>query len=162
MRKGNSLGTVPRATSLFICSQFHCFDAKKKFLHKLTLIISPSISSILSRKSTPMVASTLWGNSPAQSRYVRQVFPTPESPITSTLKVRQRLSSEDTLPKELENSRDDSIYPSFTVNGAQKTRSASNAISPTKKKCFHRRSFTKSEQKVRASGEKKQRVLLLV
>lgn len=59
-----------------------------------------------------MVASTPAGNCPALSRCVRQVFPTAESPITSTLKVRQRVSSEDTLPRELENSRDDSIYTS--------------------------------------------------
>lgn len=56
-----------------------------------------------------MVASARLGNSPAHSRCVRQVFPTAESPITSTLKVRQRLIREDTLPTELENSRDDSI-----------------------------------------------------
>lgn len=67
------------------------------------------MSSCLSRKSTPMVASARLGNSPAHSRCVRQVFPTAESPITSTLKVRQRLIREDTLPTELENSRDDSI-----------------------------------------------------
>lgn len=80
---------------------------KKK---RVTLILSPSTSNSLSRKSTPTVASTLGGNSPAHSRCVRQVFPTPESPITTTLKVRYRLSKEEKLlPKEPENSREDSI-----------------------------------------------------
>lgn len=119
----------------------------------LTLIFSPSISSSLSRKSTPMVASTLRGNSPAQSRCVRQVFPTPESPITSTLNVLVRVSREDTLPKELENSSDDSIYSAVhTIFGgskraklSKKTRCASNAFV---KKPFFRRRFDRFSPKV--------------
>ncbi|TNN27681.1 hypothetical protein EYF80_062172 [Liparis tanakae] len=68
------------------------------------------MSSCRSRKSTPMVDSTLQGKSPAQRRCVRHVFPTAESPITSTLKVRQRLhSDEPPLPSEPENSSEDSM-----------------------------------------------------
>jgi len=88
-----------------------CIELKQKNTKtQLTVILSPWMSSCRSRKSTPMVASTLQGKSPAQRRCVRHVFPTAESPITSTLKVRQRLhSEEDPLPSEPENSREDSM-----------------------------------------------------
>lgn len=46
-----TLGTVPRATSLFICSQFHCFDAKKKkltqaYLNYLSINIQHSLAEV--------------------------------------------------------------------------------------------------------------------
>lgn len=49
---------------------------------------SPSISTVFSRKSTPMVASVLPGKVPPQKRKVRHVLPTLESPITMILKMR--------------------------------------------------------------------------
>lgn len=54
----------------------------------VTLIVSPSISTTFSLKSTPMVASVLSGKLPPVKRKVRQVFPTLESPMTMILKIR--------------------------------------------------------------------------
>lgn len=102
------------------------------WIYRLTFTFSPSISICLSRKSTPMVASTLVGNCPSLSRWVRQVFPTPESPISSTLNVRQRVISEDTLPRELENSSDDSIY----TRGSKQTNHSLAADSKCYAKIF--------------------------
>lgn len=62
-----------------------------------------------------MVASVLSGNLPAQKRYVRQVFPTPESPITMILKIRVRGGGSVELVRELLNSKEDSISAIFTV-----------------------------------------------
>lgn len=51
----------------------------------LTFISSPLTLTVLSRKSTPIVASDLSRNFPEQNLYVRQVFPTSESPTTIIL-----------------------------------------------------------------------------
>lgn len=56
--------------------------------HKHTFIVSPSISTAFSLKSTPMVASVLSGKLPPVKRKVRQVLPTLESPMTMILKMR--------------------------------------------------------------------------
>lgn len=53
-----------------------------------TLMVSPSISTAFSLKSTPIVASVLSGKLPPVKRNVRQVFPTLESPMTMILKMR--------------------------------------------------------------------------
>ena len=64
-----------------------------------TFMVSPSISTTFSLKSTPMVASVLSGKLPPVKRKVRQVFPTLESPMTMILKIRVWMlsSSEEVL-----------------------------------------------------------------
>lgn len=54
-----------------------------------------------------MVASVLVGNCPVQNRCVRQVLPTPASPITMILQVRQQRVGGPL--EELELSKDESI-----------------------------------------------------
>lgn len=58
------------------------------FFFYFTLMVSPSISTAFSLKSTPIVASVLSGKVPPVKRNVRQVFPTLESPMTMILKMR--------------------------------------------------------------------------
>lgn len=54
----------------------------------LTLILSPSSSSVLSLKSTPIVASGFLRKVPPQNLQVKHVFPTFESPMTIILKIK--------------------------------------------------------------------------
>lgn len=71
-----------------------------------TLMVSPSISTAFSLKSTPMVASVLSGKLPPVKRKVRQVFPTLESPMTMILKIRVwMLSSREEVLRSTEDVR---------------------------------------------------------
>ncbi|KAK3535591.1 hypothetical protein QTP70_017124 [Hemibagrus guttatus] len=76
-----------------------------------------------------MVASVLSGNFPAQKRYVRQVFPTPESPITMILKIRVLGGGSVELVRELLNSKEDSISAIFTVQTPNSTMAKTKELS---------------------------------
>lgn len=69
-----------------------------------TFILSPSISTAFSLKSTPIVASVFAGKEPPVKRNAKHVLPTFESPITMILKIRVcTLRSRDVLrSKELD------------------------------------------------------------
>merc|ERR1719228_1012144 len=56
--------------------------------HSCSFSLCPSISTIFSLKSRPIVASVFIGKRPAQNLKDRQVFPTPLSPKTMILKLR--------------------------------------------------------------------------
>lgn len=71
-----------------------------------TLMVSPSISTAFSLKSTPMVASVLSGKLPPVKRKVRHVLPTLESPMTMILKIRVwMLSSREEVLRSTEDAR---------------------------------------------------------
>lgn len=71
-----------------------------------TLMVSPSIPTAFSLKSTPMVASVLSGKLPPVKRKVRQVLPTLESPMTMILKIRVwMLSSREEVLRSTEDVR---------------------------------------------------------
>ncbi|TNN41886.1 hypothetical protein EYF80_047953 [Liparis tanakae] len=72
-----------------------------------TLMLSPSSSSVRSRKSTPIVASGFFRKVPPQNRYVRHVFPTFESPMTMILNTRAGAAS---CSRREEDSRE-SLWP---------------------------------------------------
>ena len=56
-----------------------------KFENTCALIVLPSISKLRVANSTPIVDFDSWSNSFRVKRESRQDFPTPESPIRTTL-----------------------------------------------------------------------------
>ena len=65
---------------------FHMISQQEFNKESLTLIFSPSISTVFIMKSTPIVAPCPGGNMPWVNLRTRQVLPTPALPTRTTLK----------------------------------------------------------------------------